>query len=442
MKTKELKLKNKGITLIALVVTVVVTIIIAMISIAALTGDNSTIENANKAKEDTEIGEEKEILTVSAVQAIGKDALGNITEENLEEELTNNIGERDEAYKLTGTGPFVVTYLDSERSYIIDENGNVSEYVETDGDVDISEYVQVGQYVNYNPTVKDLSGTPVDESLTYISQKGDGQNHGNGDSPQTFTATATGTRWKVLSIENGTVTLISEDVIKTDAGGNFVLRGAPGYLYAEQELNEVCKIYGYGYGANKSQVTTYSYGGPTDGELTGQITGSGARSITVEDINKYAGITEDENGIPRFSDGTAVDSIYGSTTMPTTNVYYPTITTEDGKSTPAGVSNLKYTYYNYNKSKVNQEIQNILWTGNNYWLASRCVNTISSTAYFYVRSVYSSDVGGSNLCYGISWLLDEYAFSIYAVRPLVSLKSEVIDIDAGYNEANGGWKLK
>ena len=36
MKTKELKLKNKGITLIALVVTVVVTIIIAMISIAAL----------------------------------------------------------------------------------------------------------------------------------------------------------------------------------------------------------------------------------------------------------------------------------------------------------------------------------------------------------------------------------------------------------------------
>ena len=186
MKTKELKLKNKGITLIALVVTVVVTIIIAMISIAALTGDSSIIENAGKAKEDTEIAEEKEILTTSAVQAAGKDTLGNVTEDKLEEELTNNIGERDVAYKLTGTGPFVVTYLDSERSYLVDENGKVSEYEE----IDLTG-VEVGQYVAYNPTVKDLSGTPVEaEKLTYTSPKGDGKNHGNGSAPQTFTATA------------------------------------------------------------------------------------------------------------------------------------------------------------------------------------------------------------------------------------------------------------
>ena len=379
MKTKELKLKNKGITLIALVVTVVVTIIIAMISIAALTGDSSTIENAGKAKEDTEIAEEKEILTISVVQAAGKDTLGNVTEDKLEEELTNNIGERDVAYKLTGTGPFVVTYLDSERSYLVDENGNVSEYV------DIAEYVKVGNYVKYNPTVKDLSGTPVEaEKLTYTSQKGDGQNHGNGDSAQTFTAKAS-TKWRVLEIGTGTVTLISKDVIKTDAGGNFVLRGAPGYLYAEQELNEVCKIYGYGYGANKSQVTTYSYGGPKDGELTGQITGSGARSIRVEDINKYAGVSTEE-------DFKTLNSNYGNTTNPTTNIKYPTITKENGNSGATGVKKLKYTYYSYNKIKINQEIQNILWTGNNYWLASRCGSTTSSYASFSVRYVNSSKV--------------------------------------------------
>ena len=429
MKTKELKLKNKGITLIALVVTVVVTIIIAMISIAALTGDSSIIENAGKAKEDTEIAEEKEILTISVVQAAGKDTLGNVTEDKLEEELSNNIGERDVAYKLTGTGPFVVTYLDSERSYIIDENGNVSEYV------DIAEYVQVGQDVNYNPTEKDLSGTPVEaEKLTYTSQKGDGQNHGNGYSAQKFTATAS-TKWKILSIENGTVTLISEDVIKTDAGGNFVLRGAPGYLYAEQELNEVCKIYGYGYGANTNQVTTYSYGGPKDGELTGQITGSGARSIKVEDINKYAGLSTEE-------DFKTLNSKYGNTTNLTTNIKYPTITTEDGKSSSEGVKNLKYTYYDYNKSKVASQVQDMLFPGNYYWLASRCVTTISSIAYFNVRLVNSSDVGGILLCNGNSSNLGGGTRSLYAVRPLVSLKSEVIDIDAGYNKANGGWKLK
>ena len=444
MGTKEVKTRNKGVTLIALVVTIVVLLILAGVAISMLSGDDGIIINAQKASEENDKGREKEIVTLAVGSALSSDEGYTIARDNLNSALANHIGTEGEDYTLSDTEPYIVTYLDSGRSYVIDEKGKVSEYTETDDDVDISEYVEVGQYVNYNPTVKDLSGTPVDESLTYISQTGDGQNHGNGDSQQTFTATATGTKWKVLNIENGTITLISEDVIKTDAGGNFVLYGAAGYLYAEQELNEVCKIYGYGYGADKSQVTTYSYGGPTDGELTGQITGSGARSITVEDINKYAGITEDENGILRFSDGTMANNNYGSTTNPTANVFYPTITAEDGKSTSAGVKNLKYTFYGYNKSKItNQEtIQNMLFTGNNYCLASRCVQTISSNAIFYVRCVFRSNVYGKLLCGGISSSLYEVPNSDYAVRPLVSLKSEVIDIDAGYNEANGGWQLK
>ena len=437
MGTKEVKTRNKGVTLIALVVTIVVLLILAGVAISMLSGDDGIIINAQKASEENDKGREKEIVTLAVGSALSSDEGYTIARDNLNSALANHIGTEGEDYTLSDTEPYIVTYLDSGRSYVIDEKGKVSEYV------DISEYVEVGQYVNYNPTVKDLSGTPVDESLTYISYKGDeeGQTHGNGDSQQTFTATAT--KWKVLSIENGTVTLISEDVIKTDAGGNFVLRGAPGYLHAEQELNEVCKIYGYGYGADKSQATTYSYGGPTDGELTGQITGSGARSIRVEDINKYAGITEDENGILRFSDGTMANNNYGSTTNPTANVFYPTITAEDGKSTSAGVKNLKYTFYGYNKSKItNQEtIQNMLFTGNNYCLASRCVQTISSNAIFYVRCVFRSNVYGKLLCGGISSSLYEVPNSDYAVRPLVSLKSEVIDIDAGYDETTG-WKLK
>ena len=435
MKTNEIKTRNKGITLIALVVTVVVTIIIAAVSIATLTGDNSTINNAEKAKDDAEIADEKEILSLSAMQAAGEDTLGEITEDNLEEELTNNIGKRDEAYELNGTGPFIVKFLDSQRSYLVDGNGNVSEYV------DISKHVKVGQYVAYNPTIKDLSGTPVDESLTYTSQAGDGKKHGNGSGSQTFTATAS-TKWRVLSIENGTITLISEDVIKTDTGGNFVLKGAAGYLYAEQELNEVCKIYGYGYGTDKSQVTKYSYGGPLDGEQSRQITGSGARSIRVEDINKCAGITEDENGNLVFSDGTKVNSNYGTMTNPILDIFYPTITEGDGKSTSPGARNLKCTSYSYNKSKItNAEIQNMLFTGNYYWLASRCIYPYSTDAYFYVHFVGPSDVNPSYLCYGYGSFLDEYSTSNCAVRPLVSIKSEVIDIEAGYNKITG-WNLK
>ena len=440
MKTKELKTRNeRGVTLIALVVTIVVLLILAGVSISMLSGDDGIIINAQKASEENDKGREKEIVTLAVGSALSSDEGYTIARDNLNSALANHIGTEGVDYTLSETEPYIVKYMDSGRSYIIDEKGKVSEYV------DITEYgVEVGQYVAYNPTISDLSGTAVEaEKLTYTSPKGDGQNHGNGNSPQTFTATAS-TKWRILSIENGTVTLISKDVIKTDVGGNFVLGIAPGYLYAEQELNEVCKIYGYGYGADKSQVTTYSYGGPKDGELTGQITGSGARSIRVEDINKYAGITEDENGILRFSDGTAVLSSYGNTTNPTTKLYYPTITTEDGESTSAGVKNLKYTYYSYNKSKItNQEtIQNMLFTGNNYWLASRCVNTDSDYVGFLMRYVKSSSVSGNRLCYSLNSNLYLHTLSDYAVRPLVSLKSEVIDIDAGYNEATGGWKLK
>ena len=418
MKTKEIKRRGtRGITLIALVVTIVVLLILAGTAIAMLTGDDGIIKNAQLGKEDNDKGREKEIVTLAVGSALSEEEGYEIKREHLNTALANHIGTEGEDYTLSETEPYIVKYLESGRSYIIDEKGKVSEYEE----IDLTG-VEVGQYVAYNPTVKDLSGTPVDESLTYISPEGDGQNHGNGDSAQTFTATAS-TKWRILSIENGTVTLISEDGIKTDAGENFVLYGAPGYLYAEQELNEVCKIYGYGYGANTNQVTTYSNGGPLDEEITGQITGSGARSIRVEDINKYAGIEKDENGIPRYSDGTAVSNSYGSTTNPHWNIYYPTITTQDGNSTSAGVKKLKKTQYAYHQSKItNQEIiQNMLFIENYCWLASRCVDTNYSTAYFNVY-IMDNNVRELYLCYGYNFGLSEAPFS-KAVRPLVSLKS-------------------
>ena len=56
---------NKGITLIALVVTIVVLLILAGVSISMLTGENGIITQAQNAKERTEIGEEKEAISVA-----------------------------------------------------------------------------------------------------------------------------------------------------------------------------------------------------------------------------------------------------------------------------------------------------------------------------------------------------------------------------------------
>ena len=435
------KNQEKGITLIALVITIIVLLILAGVTIATLTGDNGILTRAIDAKEQTEIGEEKEKVELSAIGALAKDNGGEIKRNYLNDELTSYIGTEGTDYTLSEseTAPFVVTYLDSGRSYLIDENGNISEYV------DIAEYVKVGDYVDYNPTVLDKSGTPVEENkLTYTSQTGSGTKPGNGytsteeNGGQTFTATAS-IKWRVLDIGNGTVTLISEEPVKKDdasnSSGDFVMKGAIGYLYAERELNEICKIYGYGYGADTSQITEYSYGGPLDGGLTGKITGSGARSITVEDINKQA-------GIDTIEDYKEIDSNYGSTEYPSTDILYPTITTLDGKSELKGTRNLEYTYYSYNNSKIeNKKIHDMLFNAN-YWLAARCIKTnYYNPSSFNVRLVNRVGMDAYYLCYGYGGMMTDDTGSGFAVRPVITLKSNVIDTNTNY-KAEGHWNLK
>ena len=65
--------KQQGITLIALVVTIVVLLILASIGISVLV-DNGRIKKQKKEdKKQTEIAEEKEVLTRTSAQAAGKD---------------------------------------------------------------------------------------------------------------------------------------------------------------------------------------------------------------------------------------------------------------------------------------------------------------------------------------------------------------------------------
>lgn len=52
--------ERKGITLIALVITIIVLLILAGVSIITLTGNNGILTKAENAKEQTIIGEEKE----------------------------------------------------------------------------------------------------------------------------------------------------------------------------------------------------------------------------------------------------------------------------------------------------------------------------------------------------------------------------------------------
>ena len=65
--------KNEiGITLIALVVTIVVLIILAAVSISMLTGENGIITQAQNSKEESEIGKEKEMVSLAVSSLKGQ----------------------------------------------------------------------------------------------------------------------------------------------------------------------------------------------------------------------------------------------------------------------------------------------------------------------------------------------------------------------------------
>lgn len=335
------------------------------------------------------------------------------------------------------------------KQYKASDEDMEKEYQKAVNNLKVEDYVKVGDYVDYNPTIASKDGTKVEESkLSYTSPTGTASEHGNGKTEQTFKATAD-TKWRVLSIKNGTVELISENVIKTfDTNSEFVLRGARGYLYAEQELNEACKIFGYGYGADTTKGGNYTVGGPLDTLVTGKIEGTGARSITVEDINKIAGVYE-ENGQMKYSDGTIINSNYGDTTKPTENIKFPTIDINKGDnitgiSKLAQLKNVKNTEYSYKKDKMaNQDISEILF-GNNYWLASRSINT-ESTYDFCVRYVYGQNVyiGNAGVCYDLNGNFIERDLS-GTIRPIVTLKKNVIDLSNIDSNPEGinVWHLK
>ncbi len=63
-------LKNKGITLIALVVTIVVLLILAGVSITVIFGDNGIIEQAQRAADETNEEVEKEQQDMQGIQGI------------------------------------------------------------------------------------------------------------------------------------------------------------------------------------------------------------------------------------------------------------------------------------------------------------------------------------------------------------------------------------
>ena len=88
---KKKTISNKGITLIALVITIIILLILAGISIAMLTGENGILTRTNEAKEKTQ---KENIIEEARIKIVEKQTenFGTLTEQELTEILTLTYG--------------------------------------------------------------------------------------------------------------------------------------------------------------------------------------------------------------------------------------------------------------------------------------------------------------------------------------------------------------
>ena len=133
-------LENKGITLIALVITIIILLILAGVTIATLTGENGLITRVKQAKKAQIEAEIKESLILAVqdlqVQKVGDATLDDITQEWINEKLSEyNPSVKDDA---SISGKKITMEKDGiTKKFLIAEELNITE-IENDGEIQFS----------------------------------------------------------------------------------------------------------------------------------------------------------------------------------------------------------------------------------------------------------------------------------------------------------------
>ena len=126
--------RNRGITLIALAITIIILLILTAVTISSVTG-NGILFQAHKSTNESNKAEEKNILSASVVYAKSTDNMGNVTKENLQKELDKRA---DEKYNITEVNNedgtvYEITFKETKNTYVVTEDGTVKEKDEYDG---------------------------------------------------------------------------------------------------------------------------------------------------------------------------------------------------------------------------------------------------------------------------------------------------------------------
>ena len=121
---------NKGITLVALVVTIIVLLILAGVSISMLTGQNGILKRATEAKNTTEVASEKEGIQMAITASqMASDNYTSIKKDVLQSKLNSYFGKEKTTLEDNKDGSYTVTMNNSKRKYTIEDNGSIIEGV-------------------------------------------------------------------------------------------------------------------------------------------------------------------------------------------------------------------------------------------------------------------------------------------------------------------------
>lgn len=267
---EKIKLKeNKGITLIALVVTIIVLLILAGVSISMLTGQNGILNRSASAKEKMQEEGLKEEISLAVQSAMTK-GLGVLTKENLETELGNIAGAQ-------------VTYDESAKKFTVSRDG----YAFT---VDLN-----GNVVSANGIVLDKSTlsllTGKSETLT-VSYVGSASGTVTWTSSDTSVATVDSSGKVTAKGESGTATItatcgsyttkctltITQKITAISAEAISVGTGKTKQI--EVKTTPDANIEGITYSYSVTSGTSYATVDSSTGVVTGVAVGSATVTIT------------------------------------------------------------------------------------------------------------------------------------------------------------------
>ena len=152
--------KEKGITLVALVVTVIILLILASVTLSMLTGENGIIAKAREAKEKTEIAAWEERIDLAIIEAEGEKR--NPTLEDVIDKLYDNDIIDDKENDVNRETGAITT---NEPEYIIE--GKLDDYLDNPGSTEPEEppvYEEGDITFSYNP--EEMTNKDVEVTIT------------------------------------------------------------------------------------------------------------------------------------------------------------------------------------------------------------------------------------------------------------------------------------